>query len=57
MKRILSIIVILITLIVVTLYFLDALEYNEDDIDFALEAIVNCIILDGCGNGNIVYTH
>jgi len=37
MKRILSIIVILITLIVITLYFLDDLEYTEDEREWCKE--------------------
>lgn len=37
MKRILSIIVILITLIFITLYFLDGLEYTEDEREWCKE--------------------
>jgi hypothetical protein len=37
MKRIISIIVILITLIVITLYFLDGLEYTEDEKEWCKE--------------------
>ena len=37
MKRILGIIVILITLIVITLYFLDDLEYTEDEREWCKE--------------------
>ena len=37
MKRILSIIVILITLIFITLYFLDGLEYTEAEKEWCKE--------------------